>query len=56
MPRRRAVGFFFFFYCVAELAIKPCRSSRSKTRGGLRVGSAGWSHNRSGGLVGLFHE
>ena len=26
----------FFFYCIAELAIKPCRSSRSKTRGGLR--------------------
>ena len=27
---------FFLFYCIAELAIKPCRSSRSKTRGGLR--------------------
>ena len=26
----------FFFYCIAELEIKPCRSSRSKTRGGLR--------------------
>ena len=25
----------FFFYCIAELAIKPCRSSRSKTRGGF---------------------
>ena len=24
---------FFFFYCIAELAIKPCRSSRSKMRG-----------------------
>ena len=24
---------FFFFYCIAELAIKPCRSSRSKLRG-----------------------
>ena len=23
----------FFFYCIAELAIKPCRSSRSKMRG-----------------------
>ena len=26
-------GLFFFFYCIAELAIKPCRSSRSKLRG-----------------------
>ena len=25
----------FFFYCIAELAIKPCRSSRSNTRGGF---------------------
>ena len=25
----------FFFYCIAELAIKPCRSSRSNTRGGV---------------------
>ena len=25
----------FFFYCIAELAIKPCRSSRSDTRGGF---------------------
>ena len=24
-----------FFYCVAERAVKPCRSSRSKTRGGM---------------------
>ena len=24
-----------FFYCIAELAIKPCRSSRSNTRGGF---------------------
>ena len=24
---------FFFFWCIAELAIKPCRSSRSKLRG-----------------------
>ena len=24
---------FFFFCCIAELAIKPCRSSRSKLRG-----------------------
>ena len=24
---------FFFFYCVAERAVKPCRSSRSNTRG-----------------------
>ena len=23
----------FFFHCIAELAIKPCRSSRSKLRG-----------------------
>ena len=23
----------FFFCCIAELAIKPCRSSRSKLRG-----------------------
>ena len=23
----------FFFYCIAELAIKPCRSSRSNMRG-----------------------
>ena len=23
-----------FFYCIAELAIKPCRSSRTNTRGG----------------------
>ena len=29
-------GLAFFFYCIAELAVKPCRSSRSKTRGGLR--------------------
>ena len=28
-PRR------FFFYCIAELAMKPCRSSRSNTRGGF---------------------
>ena len=28
--------FYFIFYCIAELAVKPCRSSRSKTRGGLR--------------------
>ena len=28
-------GNLFFFYCIAELAIKPCRSSRSKTRGGF---------------------
>ena len=26
---------FFIFYCIAELAIKPCRSSRSNTRGGF---------------------
>ena len=26
-------GKFIFFYCIAELAIKPCRSSRSKPRG-----------------------
>ena len=26
---------YFFFYCIAELAIKPCRSSRSNTRGGF---------------------
>ena len=32
-PRRSAAG--FFFYCKAELAIKPCRSSRSNTRGGF---------------------
>ena len=25
--------FVFFFCCIAELAIKPCRSSRSKLRG-----------------------
>ena len=25
----------FFFYCVAERAVKPCRSSRSNTRGGM---------------------
>ena len=25
----------FFFYCIAELAIKPCRSSRTNTRGGF---------------------
>ena len=25
--------FFLFFFCIAELAIKPCRSSRSKLRG-----------------------
>ena len=25
--------FYFFFHCVAELAIKPCWSSRSKMRG-----------------------
>ena len=25
----------FFFYCIAELAVKPCRSSRSNTRGGF---------------------
>ena len=25
-----------FFYCIAELAVKPCRSSRSNTRGGMR--------------------
>ena len=24
-----------FFYCIAELAIKPCRSSRTNTRGGF---------------------
>ena len=24
-----------FFYCVAERAVKPCRSSRSNTRGGM---------------------
>ena len=24
-----------FFYCIAELAVKPCRSSRSNTRGGF---------------------
>ena len=24
---------YFFFYCIAELAIKPCRSSRSNLRG-----------------------
>ena len=28
-------GWCFFFYCVAELAVKPCRSSRSKMRGGF---------------------
>ena len=27
--------FLIFFYCIAELAIKPCRSSRSNTRGGF---------------------
>ena len=26
---------FFLFCCIAELAIKPCRSSRSNTRGGF---------------------
>ena len=26
----------FFFYCKAERAVKPCRSSRSSTRGGMR--------------------
>ena len=26
---------FFFIYCIAELAVKPCRSSRSNTRGGF---------------------
>ena len=26
-------GSLFFFCCIAELAIKPCRSSRSKLRG-----------------------
>ena len=25
----------FFFYCAAERAVKPCRSSRSNTRGGM---------------------
>ena len=25
----------FFFNCVAERAVKPCRSSRSNTRGGM---------------------
>ena len=34
--RERTERHLFFFYCIAELAIKPCRSSRSKTRGGLR--------------------
>ena len=24
-----------FFYCIAELAVKPCRSSRTNTRGGF---------------------
>ena len=28
-------GKIFFFYCVAERAVKPCRSSRSNTRGGM---------------------
>ena len=27
----------FFFCCIAELAIKPCRSSRSKLRGEFRI-------------------
>ena len=27
--------FIIFFYCKAEVAIKPCRSSRSNTRGGF---------------------
>ena len=31
----RKVWGCFFFYCVAERAVKPCRSSRSKTRGGM---------------------
>ena len=25
----------FFLNCIAELAVKPCRSSRSNTRGGF---------------------
>ena len=34
-PQRKLVllRIFFFFCCIAELAIKPCRSSRSKLRG-----------------------
>ena len=27
----------FFFYCIAELAIKPCRSSRSNMRGEFEI-------------------
>ena len=30
---RTFAGIDFFFCCIAELAIKPCRSSRSKLRG-----------------------
>ena len=30
-----AVLWIFFFYCKAERAVKPCRSSRSNTRGGM---------------------
>ena len=26
-----------FFYCIAELAIKPCRSSRSNMRGEFEI-------------------
>ena len=34
-PRRKQTSSWedFFFCCIAELAIKPCRSSRSKLRG-----------------------
>ena len=31
--RSRTKQDFFFFFCIAERAIKPCRSSRSKLRG-----------------------
>ena len=32
-PRPPCIDLFFFFCCIAERAIKPCRSSRSKLRG-----------------------
>ena len=34
-PGLRAHWPTFFFNCVAERAVKPCRSSRSNTRGGM---------------------
>ena len=33
LARLDALNCFFFFCCIAERAIKPCRSSRSKLRG-----------------------